>query len=124
MTKKFRIWDGQKFFYAKEKPYLDSAYNSLVFRIEGETIWGNEGGITIQQYTGLTDSQGAEIYEGDILKFSNLNYEVMWIDWQWIATCPNYIRHNWPKFENFGREARMSKVVGNNFQTPELLEKS
>ena len=77
----------------------------------------------IQQYTGIKDKNAKEIYEGDILKLNELNYEVMYVDGQYIATCPYYNKHHWPKFEHFAREARCSEVVGNIFENPELLEK-
>lgn len=96
----------------------ESAIYSYPHNLIGDTF---DDRVIWQQFTGLKDSTGKEIYEGDILKYANLNYKVMWVDWQWVATCPNYNRHHWPKFENFGRETRASKIIGNIFETPELL---
>ena len=108
---KFRIWyyDQKKFDFNVELKDF-SKYSFPLY-------W-----CKVQQYTGLKDKNGKEIYEGDILKYSDLYYEVIWADYQWIATCPYYHRYHWPKFEYFGREARSSIVSGNIFENPELLK--
>lgn len=80
MTKKFRVWDKQdKSFLSKE--YLKEFKVSISW--DGETIhqdfWvgtktiGKD--VIVQQWTGLTDSQGVEIYEGDIVEYKISGYK-------------------------------------------------
>lgn len=127
---KSRIWDKIG------KVYRGNLYKYLINAETGELeVWAfsdiydewyntheDDEHLVVQQCTGLKDTNGNDIYEGDILKYSDLYYEVMWADYQWIATCPYYNRFNWPKFEYFGREARASIVCGNIFENPELLK--
>jgi uncharacterized phage protein (TIGR01671 family) len=118
---KFRYYDDllKRLVYSDEFEWTN-ALDKLEKFFQLASRYASNG--VVQQYTGLKDKNGIEIYEGDILKLNELNYEVMGVDGQFIATCPYYNKHHWPKFEHFAREARCSEVVGNIFENPELLK--
>ena len=77
----------------------------------------------IQQYTGLKDKYDNPIYEGDIVKWDNLNYLVEWNDiaYKWQGRCPYYHSYHNPTTESF-RDLMNGIIVGNYFENNELLK--
>lgn len=130
---KFRAWDKSRNIMIY--PYEDD---------EGINVWWNETGyleitqefndvkelnsifnsenFILQQYTESKDRNGGEIYEGDILRYCGLNYEVKWDKDCWTAFCPNYNKYHWPKLQYFFRDSSCSSIIGNIFENPELLK--
>ena len=83
---------------------------------------------SIGQYTGLTDKNGKKIFEGDIVKVENNDYDwyehdpnsysVFAVDFdEGGYTVGSYFLQNWLWFDEFRGE-----VIGNIHDNPELLE--
>lgn len=109
---KFRAWHSK---YGYSSP----------FGIGGHPEWND--GMTVsyfssvcqfEQFTGLLDKNGKEIYEGDILKESvllsekgeTINSQVIWSNGRFIANG------------TIGaRSSANSEIIGNIHETPEIL---
>lgn len=82
----------------------------------------------LEQYTGLKDKNGKEIYEGDIVKYLNTNYEVYFDKVQgWRG-----IRRGFHSVTPIGEtvynmtinRVDRPEVIGNIHENPELLEEA
>jgi uncharacterized phage protein (TIGR01671 family) len=131
---KFRVWlpslnrfsvDNSAFIncygklYGVTKPSLVDDSQSIVNIGQFKEL----DGYTIQWYTGLNDKNNKEIFEGDIVKWADLNYLVEWneTNYKWQGRCPYYRKYHHPTTEHF-RDLHNGLVVGNIFEQPELLK--
>jgi uncharacterized phage protein (TIGR01671 family) len=118
---KFRAWDGEKYLHHSGGKF-DREW--IYLKIEGGiwSKWGNFASYTknlvLQQYTGLKDKNGKEIYEGDILHvtYHNIKAEVLYDD----RFC--LFKLSAANSLSFYVEAcAYLEVIGNIFENPELL---
>lgn len=91
--------------------------------IEKHTVYAD----TVGQYTGLTDKNGTKIFEGDIVSFRHpfKNRQGIYLV-SFIASgfnCENFYQ---PHFDSpcdaFSEGTEYFEVIGNIYDTPELLE--
>lgn len=125
---KFRVWHkNEKRWldpWAEEDPVLslkDSGEGCEVFIYERDSgDWSNQNclmkDVVIQQYTGLKDKNGCEIYEGDIVQhFAFSDGDLFTVKW-------DHGSGSWSGHGVFGEWVRC-KVQGNINENPELLER-
>ena len=121
---KFRAWDT----VARKFTYPDKGYQGhYVLTLNGE-FWNLQNGsggdeYVVQQWTGLNDSKGNEIYEGDIISYlqhlfnaSPDKYPVKTkeVKWKNMKGC-------WNVYESQAGEDNL-EVIGNIFENSELLK--
>ncbi len=84
-------------------------------------IWSGVKRNTVGQYTGMHDSNGEDIYEGDIVRTSDNDDELAVVEWddedlRFTVTHGNVV--NGLGEEYYPREV---EVVGNIYENPELI---
>ena len=109
---KFRAWDKEE----QEMLDWDKFFNLDIAQVfESKGSWG----VYPMQYTGLKDKNGVEIYEGDILSYFGFEYEVIFEEsaFGWYEGGQFYA------FAEMAiDEIAKTKIIGNRFENPELLE--
>lgn len=120
---KFRAWDKlDKEFAHNIDCLLDISVAERVFALDDEG-----GELIIEQYTGLKDKKGKEIYEGDILRFKSGPKSVVKFCEIKDSDC-TYFYLGWASVQDgyepmsLCEEAGFCEVIGNIHENPELLE--
>ena len=89
-------------------------------------VRGQFGPVILLQYTGLHDRNGKEIYEGDIVDFTQEQGEIFFENGRYMfrqtrAHSSLSIGDDSPSF--FGNPD-YSEIVGNRYENPNLIERS
>ena len=122
---KFRAWvkDGKEIVDVEEIDFMNKVINYIYNDYknnEQEIIGAYFEDIELLEYSGLKDMKGKEIYEGDIIKFLNGIFEVIWCNEKASFMLKN---KEYKEFLNFIYENNNGmEIVGNIYENPELME--
>ncbi len=131
MELKFRVWEnGAKTFL----PTLNNLEFRPSFLLQeyspiSEFLKRADGWFVVQQWTGLQDSTGKDIYEGDILQFHKgkpyqSEYEVYWRNCGFSLISAKRKGDKYGVFtKNLGNLCPADKpvIIGNRYENSELL---
>jgi uncharacterized phage protein (TIGR01671 family) len=138
---KFRAWDNEnKCFFRDTNKAYENVIEQLFISPAGDINLRKMDGMyhestfpgrfVLQQYTGLKDRHGAEMFEGDIVKGNHINFP---IDWKDVAReivgavvyKPGMYRVVGKTKTSVLTDAGLHlgyEVIGNIYENPELLE--
>ena len=108
---KFRVWDGLSKEFKAFDNYFCKAKDGIL------SVCTNSDDVTVEQYTGLKDNNGKEIYEGDIVKCGAYSPKPIVFEEgrYWLGEEPDDLFASSVYFDNI-------EVIGNVHENRELLE--
>jgi len=127
---KFRVWlkNRDEMVYKGDGLYIDGFTGDIYIpHFENPNQLDKMDDVILMQFTGLKDKNGKEIYEGDILMIEKYSDKPQVIEWGEQFFESFYGMTGWKIKDsiNYGFdsiEAKKSEVIGNIFESPELLK--
>lgn len=116
---KFRAWDkkGHEMFTVIMLAFPFGENRVIVSGRGGSTDTGDDDCV-LMQFTGVKDTNGKEIYEGDIVKTDVGLCEIEWVGCGLILhTIPRELSRSIFSIAHHGRQ-----IIGNIYENPELLQ--
>lgn len=115
---KFRAWSNDHNRYCDFVSLVSPNEKSRwIGWIKSSGVYLTAVDIALEQYTGLKDKNGKEIYEGDIVKLYDNNYITIWRETDFAYIFSSKRQHYWLSKS----KSEECTVVGNIHENPELL---
>ena len=110
---KFRAWDGVCFRFFDIRENCDCDFSDFYLGLGKET--------PIEQYTGLKDKNGKEIYEGDLVLDTYYDDNERYIV-KWYNDAVVFGMQSLEDADDYKLPLESLEVIGNIHENPELLE--
>ena len=124
---RFRAWDGKKFYYTPDFNLSFTKSGIICGLKNGGMIFPNSN--ELQQFTGLKDKNGKEIYESDVvsIKGDKRKFYIRWFDnmcFGFADVRSDYKETFYACYDdrNGYPMDSMIEIIGNIHQNPELIE--
>lgn len=128
MIPRFRAWDNcRKRMSVVDRIYIDT--KGVRLYVDFGEYWRDLNDIKLMQSTGLTDKNGKEIFEGDILKVTNLSSWLEVVSFNkdkamFVSKETNRKVEETPLYDLFNTDIFEVEIIGNIHTNPELAEVS
>lgn len=126
---KFRVWcEADNEMTYPNSPDIDGELRASLFLAEYlQAVWENDldEGIVLMACTGLKDSEGALIWEGDVLEDGSYGFtevQVVWLPRGWGIKAKSAPSGDIGTWHIQILDLSTVKVLGSIYENPELLE--
>lgn len=117
---RFRAWDNENKVYLEPDEVFLISGKGLPARFQQKFGYVADKNLELEQYTGLKDNNGKEIYEGDIACIQGIKY---YVDFEHGGFWFNNDKRRWKANRPLTHfvEINDCEIIGNIHENPELL---